>query len=327
VDPIIQKFSLTKQSFISADEAYALLSVEGSTKSDPVTKIQSINGDRALKLEEFPPDGIDKFLTTTRTTVSLTIPPELKSIKVVWDEDKSDGYYDEQEEGISESVDDGTISFSASGNVSGSASATPVLDVELVSVWASDVPATNYFFFTKKIDSLTKALNTVAHIRHTASNPVGIPFVESFWTWPYFKPKTFTITSIGKSLTATLRSSVSRSRSKSVDREAESDGKGRGETGAIDTSVNIIKIGPCLCEGIDISGDVEKEVTAEVSGTYSVKYDTTAKVSPSSFGATNPPRIPTYGKYVISARAEPYKWGYYRVVATVVDAKDFNAAE
>lgn len=327
VDPIIQKFSLTKQTFITAEEARDQLLAESSIKSDPVTKIQSINGDRALKLEEFPPDGIDKFFTTTRTTVSLTIPPELKSIKVIWDEDKSDGYYEEQEEGTGESVDEGTISFSASGNISGSASATPVLDVELVSVWASDVPATNYFFFTKEIENLTKALNTVARIVHYENNPVDIPFVESFWTWPYFKPKTFTITSIGKSLTATLRSSVSRSLSKSVDREAESRGQGRGETGAVDTRVDVIKIGPCLCEGIDIIGDVEKKVTAEVSGTYSVKYDTTAKVSPSSFGATTPTRVPTYGKYVISARAEPYKWGYYRVVATVVDAKDFNAAE
>ncbi len=309
IDPIIQEYSLTKQTYIPYEDAVEQLFAKGGQTSDPVVKIQTVNGDRALKLEEFAPEGIDTFKTTSKTTVSLSLPPELKSIKVIWDEDRSDGYYLEGSESGDLSITDGTVSSSSSGNISGSAGATPILDIELVSTWASDVPATNYFFFTKTIEDLTVALNKVTK--------------NVFKTWPYFKPKTFSVTAIGKNVTATVRSSRSQSKSVSEDREASSKADGNGQTGAVDTRIDISKIGPCLCRGIDITGDSERKVRASVSGTFQTFYDATAKVAPTSFAATEPPSIPTSGNYVISARAEPYKWGYYRVVATTINAADF----
>ena len=315
VDPIIQEFAVTKQKYITAEEAEEEIGSYLFPTADPVVKVQAINKDRSLKLEEYPPPKINEFITSTKTSISLSLPPVLKSINVLWDIDTADGFYEESSESENLSVEDGSLSVSSSGNVSGSASATPILDIELESTWSTDITATNYFFFTKDIEDLTESLNKTFR----AAGNIG-----DFKDWPYFKARTFTVTAIGKSVTATTRRSKSQSVSKSVDREAQAISSGSGNTASIDTRIDINKIGPCLCAGIEISGETEKEVKASVGGSVSYSYGSTAKVTPTSFPATVPNDIPRTGYYVISARAEPYKWGYYRVVATTIDASQIG---
>jgi hypothetical protein len=183
------------------------------------------------------------------------------------------------------------------------------LDIDVEQIWANDLVAFNYYYFVDSPDNVLKKLNSL----------IGKGVKE----WPIFKPKTFTVYAIGKSVAATARWVRSQSKSKSVDREAEANSNGQGQTGSIETNFDVTKIGPCLCAGISISNSF-KDVTARVTGSYAATSKSRAQVSPTSLTETSPKDVPRSGLYLMDSRVEPYKWGYYKVIATVLDASQLS---
>ena len=306
-DDLLDGVSVKKQEVITSTTANAVLEIPSTPAS---VDYEAVNKDRTVRTTSYAPEEINSYIRSHETRVNLNLPPMLKKIGLIWDEDRSDGYYNESQESASESVIDGSVSSSSSGNASGSASATPELDIELEEVWSTDLIATNYYFFTYR------NITAIGKLRALVNNNIK--------SWPIFKPKTYRIVATGKSVSASVRFSTSSSTSKSDDREARSRGGGYGRTGSVDTDIKITRIGPCLCQGITIEGEPTKNVTASVSGSYSASQTTFANVNPVSFAATNPPSVPNSGLYLIDSKVEPYKWGYNRCVATVFDASQLK---
>jgi hypothetical protein len=306
-DDLLDGVSVKKQEVVTSNSANDVLQTPNTPYS---VDYEAVNKDRTVKITSFAPKEINSYIRSHETRINLNLPPMLKKIGVIWDEDRSDGFYSESQEASSEGVSDGSISSSASGNASGSASATPELDIELEEIWSTDLIATNYYFFTDKSEKVIDKLRSLTG--------------DNIKSWPIFKPKIYRLVATGKSVSSSVRFSTSKSESKSEDREATSKGGGVGATGSVDTDIKISRIGPCLCAGVTISGGTFKNVTARVTGTYTANQSAFASVSPISFAATSPPSVPNSGLYLIDSKVDPYKWGYNRCVATVFDASQFK---
>ena len=306
-DDNVNGLSTIKQEIISAKAVNDLISPSSSQLS--AVNYEAINTDRTVKTTKYAPKELLTYLKRSQTRINLNIPPILEAINVTWDEDTAEGSYSEGSFGESLSVEDGSVSRSSSGNISGSASSNPVLDIRMEQIWANDLVATNYFYFVDNPLNVRGRLNALLN--------KGTNTIKS---WPLFKPKTFTLTSIGKSVTSTSKWSSSESKSKSLDREANSSSSGGGSTGSIDSNVDIVKIGPCLCKGISLNGTTTKIVTAYVRGSYTSEYGAVAQVYPTFLDGTAPLDVPRTGEYLVDSRVEPYKWGYFKVIATVFSA-------
>jgi hypothetical protein len=306
-DDNINGLSVKEQQVLTSAQSNDLLQTKVSSKS--VQEYEAINEDRTVRTTTYAPKEIDTYIKVSSARINVTIPPILKKITVQWDEDRADGFFMETGKSETLSVEDGSVSSNSNGNVSGSASATPVLDIDVEQIWANDLVALNYYYFVDSPNRVLGRLNIL----------IGGDVKE----WPIFKPKTFTVYAIGKSVAATARWARSQSKSKSVDREAEAESSGAGQTGSIETNFDVTKIGPCLCAGISISNSF-RDVTAQVTGSYVATSKTRAQVSPTSLTRTSPIDVPRSGLYLIDSRVEPYKWGYYKVIATVLDATQLS---
>ena len=297
-----------KQTIVPASSANSIIQSKQTGRIS--VEYESLNEDRTVQTTSYAPNEIKTYLKQSTSRVNIIVPPILKRIAVVWDLDQSDGYFFESGQSEDLSVTDGSVSRNSSGNISGSASANPVLDIEIEQIWANDLVATNYYYFVENPNGVLSTLNSLTGI--------------SAKDWPLFKPKIYSITSVGKSVSSTARWAFSKSKSKSEDREAESRSEGEGKTGSIESNVDVTKIGPCLCSGISLSGEARKKVTARVTGSYTAENFTDAIVQPASFSATTPTDVPRSGFYLIDSRVESYKWGYFKVVATVIDASQLK---
>ena len=285
----------------------------------PEIDYEPVNEFRSIKISKFAPKEIDDYIISSRTRININVPPILKAINLKWDIDIADGFYNEITESDALSIDEGSISDSRSGNISGSSSCNPILDVRTEQIWANDLVATNYYFFTKKPDDILQDLNRLTNRIFNA---------DRIKEWPVFKPEIFTITAIGKSVTATSKWSASSSKAVSIDRQATSQSTGAGETSSIESNIDVIKIGPCLSGVVSISeplNQTSKQVTATVSGLYPTSNFATAIVYPTTVGPTSPSDVPRTGNYLIDSKVDPYKWGYFRVAATVFDAAQFGS--
>ena len=279
-----------------------------------------VNEDRSVRIEEYAPKEIETYLSSSRTRINLNVPPVLKSIEVLWETGSQVSNYSEVGGDQTLSVEDGTVSTSSSGTSSAQGSARPVFNIQTEQIWANELFATNFFYFVREPDNYLQELK----------NRIGGDIKE----WPIFTTKTYTLTGVGKSVEFSDRETRSESLSKSVDREAKSESKGKGEGSGGSTDFTINKIGPCLCAGISLPPDQSEQIITivrgrkgwgyydnidEQEGTF-WKYESRCYVYPASLEATSVPDVPRSGLYVVDSRIEPYKWGYYRVIATVFDA-------
>jgi hypothetical protein len=288
---------------------------------------KAVNKDKTILVEDFAPKEIDEYLSLTKTRINLNLPQVLKKIEVLWEKNKSEGEYTENGVDNVEGIDDGSVSVTTSGSVSASASVQPVLDIQMEQVWSSDIIATNYFYFVQKPEEYLSELNRLLGARSfpTASggnNALKAP--ENVEEWPVFKTKTFSLTVVGNSIELTARFTKSRSKSISIDREAVGNTDGEGSSYKYVNNIDTVRIGPCLCYDITIDG-ARQEETAKITGpNYVRERNAYGYIKPTFLERTSQYDIPRYGLYAVDSRIEPYKWGYYKVVTTVVDADQFD---
>ena len=309
------------------DDTLNALSIKRQTVQDPnnLTELQvpstskkrtsyeAVNEDRTIRIEEFAPANIVNYVSNSKTRINLNIPPVLKRVAVTYEYQDAVGNYEESGSTNIEAITDGTAGTSYSASVSGTVGVKPVLDIQTEQIWASDILATNYFFFVDNPDNYLSDLNRVT----------GLSILE----WPIFKTKSYSVTVIGNTATSKLNGSGSKSRSVSEDREAVIDSEGFGEARSFGKEVQTARISQCLCAGVTISNpsaEIERTLTFSANGkSQSRLIFTTALCSPSSFEATSPPDVPRSGLYAVDSKIEPYKWGYYRAIVTVIDASQF----
>jgi hypothetical protein len=288
------------------------LKIPTTTKS---ITYEAVNKDRVVLVEEYAPKEIDSYLFISKTRINLNLPPVLKGVDIYWEGNTARGYAttDGAEDALG--VQDGSVSITTSGKMNGTAGVQPLVDVRTEQVWSNDIVATNYFYYIQNADNYISELNSKI-------NNLSSPILE----WPVFKTKTYTL--LGTGMTQSIERSLSKSVSvsKSVDREAEATSESKSDSISVSGNVDTIRIGPCLCSGLsltDTQQTFEILLEAENLDIISTTVFAVGRVQPTSLEATSPPDIPRSGHYVVDCRIEPYKWGYYKVIATVIDASQF----
>jgi hypothetical protein len=105
----------------------------------------------------------------------------------------------------------------------------------------------------------------------------------------------------------------------------------------VNTTVTIINVPPTIHGSLSISKATETlEITASANanwtGTHFPSLDVTSNasktidgaVNPANFPATSPDSIPRGGRYLIQSSVEPFKYGWAKCTAVVLDAADLN---
>jgi archaellum component FlaF (FlaF/FlaG flagellin family) len=303
----------------------------GASLGRPNTEVSPISGTQDL-VREFDPRAIGEALSQINLTfpsrTSLTLPPVLKEVRLVWDITQESGTF--RGSGSGGGVGE-TWSYDVKGQGEARAEAgvMPGWIVDIEEVWASGVPTTSHIFFLPYPVTESQILARLGVLR-----------------WPVFKPRSHTLVAFGKKIAATQNSTGSSGASISSKGRSWSSANGNGNSyGTSSTSVTL-KIPPCLHRSITVKETKKAEATAgsvfsvgqRITG---VNEDGTANTAPIISGAagakakaevtvdlnlgwTNPTDIPRGGRYLIESRVEPYQYGFARVYAEVLDAGIFR---
>ena len=290
------------------------------------TSYRAVNKDRSLKVTETEPTAaLSSYVMSFPVQVDVRLPDVLKSISVVWAEDLAEGNYDSQWQGSSSGTSYG-LTGSESASSESSASIKPELIIDIERPWGADVSATAYYFFLKgnnNVISESAFLSKVSSIAGSAQR------------WPTFKPVSHTIVLTGGSAQVQAKVNWTAARSASSSTSTSEKTTGQGTSYGVGTSLNAVTISPTIHGAITISGAEAKTklVTSNCnSGTGPVSnfpfvltaaaasHTLNADVNPKTLAATTPTVIPTSGKYILKSEVVPYKWGWARCSAVVLDA-------
>lgn len=297
-----------------------------TTFTEPNTSYRTVNKDRALKISETEPTAaLSSYLMSFPVQIDVQLPNVLSGIDVVWSKDKAEGKYDSEWNGFSSGTSR-SLSGSEKANAESSASIKPELIVNIEQPWGSDLSATAYYFFIKgnnNIISESLLLNKLTSI-------VG----GTVQRWPSFRPVSHTIILEGGSAQVRADATGQASTTNNENTSTWDKLEGQGTSFSIATSLNAVTIPPTIHGAITIANSEGKEQRVKancnvfwqgfnfpsINVTSEAIHTLYADVTPKSLGATSPAAIPKTGKYVMKTEVVPYKWGWARCSAVVLDA-------
>ena len=321
-DPVLNTQVVRTEEFVAPPTVF----------SEQNTAFRAENKDRTLKIVEEPPtSALSNYVLSYPTQVDLQLPNVLKKLEVIWTESTSVGGFDSNWLGFASGTS-GSLSGSESGNATSSVSLKPELVIDIEQPWGSDLPATAHFFFVESVNNAV----TEAMILSKLTDIVGGASAVS--VWPTFKPVSHTIILQGSS--GSVRANVTGSGSSSFSNSETSSSlsqdktEGSGTEYDIGISLNAVTLPPTIHGAITIANAQlrTKEITAfakigwqgfnfpTVLAQSTARKTVEADVNPKTLAATSRPAIPTSGVYLVKSSIEPYKWGWVKCAAVVVDA-------
>jgi hypothetical protein len=160
---------------------------------------------------------------------------------------------------------------------------------------------------------------------------------QSVTAWPIFKPKSHTIVANGARVNAVAVAQADETRLiTTAGLEGKATSTKEDFTYSRDRNLDIVNLNPTIHGFITVQDATRYNTitaTAASSANLTGDFDTSASVSsqasasvsvsPTSFSATTPADIPRSGLYVVNSKAEPYKWGWIKCSAIVVNAYQF----
>jgi hypothetical protein len=301
--------------------------------SEPNTSFRPVNEDRSLKIvEEVPTEALNEYHISVPTRIDLRMPAVLKSISVLWvtDESASEG----ESVGTGKNPDDATeFTLTARSGMNGRAefSAQPTVDIETESVFGSDISASVHFFYLNSENNPVSESSFLSRVN---------ALVGSVQRWPVFKPKSHTITTLGASISCTSDAQIEATVIKtSADKKVSAESSAEGGSFSVNRTIDVINVAPTIHGPISVANgsnytsiQTVSQARARLEGDEFNDVDpvittkgasASVLVTPLSFPATNPPDIPRSGKYLVGSSAEPFKWGWLRCSATIIDASQF----
>ena len=298
--------------------------------TEPNTSYKAVNEDRSLKIvEEAPIAALNSYLVSLPTRTDMQLPAVLKSIEAVWisDEAISDG--DSQGTGVMPTGTGASLQAQASSTGSAKKSAVPSIKTEIENVIGSDISATAYFFYYDAGNGSMNETNLVNRLSTLIGQTVNV--------WPIFKAKSHTIVTRGASVSAATKATADQTNVITIDgTTGNSQSSGEEYSWAVDRNVDVVNLGPTIhaalnitnatqYTGISATSSARARLTGDFNVTASKVFTANATVSivPSSFPATSPADIPRTGLYIVSSKAEPFKWGWVKCFALVVNANQF----
>ena len=304
--------------------------VPPTTFNEPNTSYRAVNEDRSLKIvEEAPTDALNSYLVSLPTRTDMQLPAVLKSIEAVWVSDTAISDGDSQGSGVMPTGGGASLQAQASSTGSAKQSAVPSIKTEIENVIGSDISATAYFFYYNAGNGSMNETNLVNRLSTLIGQSVNV--------WPIFKAKSHTIVTRGASVSAATKASADQTNVVTIDgTTGNSQSSGEEYSWAIDRNVDVVNLGPTIhaalnitnatqYTGISATSSARARLTGDFDVTASKAYTANAQVSivPTSFPATSPADIPRSGLYIVSSKAEPFKWGWVKCFALVVNANQF----
>ena len=301
--------------------------------SEPNTSFRPVNEDRSLKIvEEVPTEALNEYHISVPTRIDLRMPAVLKSISVLWaiDESASEG----ESVGTGKNPDNANgFTLTANSGMNGSAefSAQPTVDIETESVFGSDISASVHFFYLNSENNPVSESSFLSRVN---------ALVGSVQRWPVFKPKSHTITTLGASISCSSRAKIEATAILNYEGQKVS-GDSSLEEGsfAINRTIDVINVAPTIHGPISVTNGsrytsiqtvsqararLEGDVFDDIDPVVTTKgASASVLVTPLSFPATSPADIPRTGKYLVGSSAEPFKWGWLKCSATIIDASQF----
>jgi hypothetical protein len=288
-------------------------------------------GDGRYLVRLYDPEAIrsvlEGFLLSYPARVNINLPRVLKSIDLEWAESVNEGVVDNENEATGEF---GSLSQQDSGNANASLSLSPEFALTWEDVNGSGIFAETKVFFLEgpvtTSDILTKA---------------------DALQWPVFKTqgatKVFKSLKVSKQLGGAISRSIGFSPNDNIGTALS-----KSKQTSQDTSINpiILNIPPCIHGGFSISESPTIAPTQNLQ--INLNYQSATAVSKNgqviTFGgittgytdslslqnsvvldlpATTPSDIPRSLKYMIDSDVTPYKFGWFLVKATIIDAAQF----
>jgi hypothetical protein len=300
---------------------------------EPNTSFRPVNEDRSLKIvEEVPTEALNEYHISVPTRIDLRMPTVLKSISVLWvtDESVSDG----ESVGTGNNFDDAKgFTLSVNSGMAGRAesSAQPTVSIETETVFGSDIVATVHFFYLNAGNGPVSEGDLISRVSELAG---GVQ------AWPVFKPKSHTIITLGAAVGCSSDAKVDATVVKNYEgKKVTSESSSENGSSSVNRSVEVINVAPTIHGPIEITnGNGVTSVSAvsqararlegdefdEISPVIATRgASAPVLVSPLSFPATSPSNIPRSGKYLVGSSAEPFKWGWLKCSATIIDASQF----
>lgn len=295
----------------------------------PNTSFKAVNKDRSLKIVEVAPTKtLTEYVAAYPTEVNIDLPNILKKVVVVWSFDAGAGSTDSDYSGVASGTS-WSLSGSEAASGNGSASIKPEILLDIEQPSGSNIPAIAYFFYVKMDGNSVSSDAFLQRLQSISGNTVN--------RWPVFKPVGKTIITQGARASVTASASVQAAMSYAPTSQMIDKTEGFGESFDLGLSVNAINIPPTLHSDVLFEGNTEMTISTgasanvEMIGTMvsasassSPHKTISARVTPSLLTATSPPDIPRSGYYVIRSQVEPYKWGWAKCFAVVVDASIFR---
>ncbi len=268
---------------------------------------------------------LDTYILSFPGTTNLQLPDQLLGITAIMESTSGDGSYDET--GFAFWSVSGTGGSSSSLGIRGtgqaSAAIIPDLAIDIKQTWANNVPTTNHLFFlpmpVSSSDVLAKLTSLVG--------PVA--------AWPTFRPLAHTFTLVGQklSLQCTASSNWQDGGSASDDGSSHEHAQsaGTGYSNEVGLTVRTVRIPPTIHDTISLDGTLtdsaditaDAQAVASTVATISRTGTVNASITPDRVEATDGDKIiPLSGVRLLHVDAEPYRWGYARIRAEVVDFAD-----
>ena len=319
-DPTLNTQVVRRQQFVDPPTSF----------TEENVSYQVVNEDRSLKItEEVPEDALESYLVSMPIRTDIQMPTVLKSAEIIWVKDEAETEGDSEGSGVAPAGNGYSIEARSTSTGSVTYSVIPSLKLEYENVFGSDIKATAYFFYAKSSNNsfsegaLISRLNSVA----------GVSAKE----WPVFKPKAHTIVTQGARLTASADAAVTESKIVTLDGDEGSTESVKEEGSySIDRTVDVTTINPTIhgtvpianagqYTSINVTASARARLTGAFDASASESYNVNCpvNVSPTSLPPTSPQDIPRSGNYIISSKAEPFKWGWVKCSAVVVDAAQF----
>jgi hypothetical protein len=301
--------------------------------SEPNTSFRPVNEDRSLKIvEEVPTEALNEYHISVPTRIDLRMPAVLKSISVLWaiDESASEG----ESVGTGKNPDNANgFSLDASSGMNGRAefSAQPTVGIETESVFGSDISASVHFFYLNSENNPVSESSFLSRVN---------ALVGSVQRWPVFKPKSHTITTLGASISCSSDAQIKATVIKNYEGEKVSaESSSEGGSFSVNRTIDVINVAPTIHGPISVANgssytsiQTVSQARARLEGDEFDDVDpvittkgasASVLVTPLSFPATSPSDIPRSGKYLVGSSAEPFKWGWLKCSATIIDASQF----
>lgn len=276
---------------------------------------------------DIPTEALDAYELVTPGTTNLDLPDVLLSVAVTYNTANGNGVHAQEGDGISISSSP-SLNLSLASKAQGSASIMPDIQPIIKQYWARNVPCERVLMYLPIGFDMTDV---------TAR--LGATFGGSVNPWPRFQPAGVTFTLKGETVSVSADADVQQYAALRVGEVSVTYtwGEGEGTSKEVSTTTKTVRIPPTIHAEITLTSTTSS-ATAEAnagaawsagtnwparSAEAYVSMNASGSVTPTTLSATSPvSAIPTSGLYLHRLDAEPYKWGYVRVRAEVVDFAD-----